>query len=177
MSENKLTTKKKGKFKLTKKSLGIAAAVIVVIVITIWLCDVLYGESDNPIDWAREMPRDSIASVELSFTGVEGYPNGLNVTMTDEMVDELYDIIHNLKRNEFARGSVKDYETAIWIRCHNTELLLEYKAGAVGLTFDDVAGAIYGGNRDWKITSDALNQFIQKYKESYFEQAGIAENE
>ena len=166
---------KKGKFKFTKKNLGVVAAVFLVIVITVWLSDVLYGESDNPIDWARDMPRTSIASVELSFTGVEGYPNGLNITMTDEMVDELYDIIHNLKRNEIVRGSVSDYEAGIWIRCYNAEFILEYKDGAAGLTFDDAAGAIYGGNRDWKITSEALSEFIEKYKTVYFEQLGITE--
>ncbi len=177
MSEKKLTTKRKGKFKFTKKNLGIGAAILVVIAITVWLCDVLYGESDNPVDWAQDMPRESIASVELSFTGVEGYPNGFNVTMTDEMVDELYDIIHNLKRNDFARGSVSDYEAAILIRCHNVEFLLEYKDGATGLTFDEASGAVYGGDRDWKITSDAIGTFIEKYKTIYFEQLGIKENE
>ena len=173
MSNKRLS--KKGKFKLTKKNLGIIAAVLVVIVLTVWLCNVLYGESDNPIDWARDMPRNSIASVELSFTGVEGYPGGISVTMTDEMVDELYDIIHNLKRNEFTRGSVVDYEAGIWIRCYNTEFILEYKDGAAGLTFDDASGAIYGGNRDWKIISDKLSAFVEKYKEVYFKQLGITE--
>lgn len=174
MSRKRLSLK--GKFKLTKKNLGIIAIAVVVIAITIWLCDVLYGESDNPVDWAREMPRESIATVELSFTGVEGYPNGISVTMTDEMVDELYDIIHNLKRNEFARGSVSDYAAGIWIRCYNTEIILEYKDGAAGITFDDVSGAVYGGGRDWKITSNELKVFVEKYKEVYFKQLGITDD-
>ncbi len=175
MSEKELSRKNKGKFKLTKKHLGTAVAVLAVIVITVWLSDVLYGESDNPIDWAREMPRESIASVELSFTGVKGYPNGLNVTMTNEMIDELYDIISNLKRNNFTRGSVSNYEVGICIRCYNTEIILEYRNGVAGLTFDDVADAVYGGNRDWKITSDELSEFIKKYKAIYFEQLEIQE--
>lgn len=173
MSEKKLPRKRKGKFKLTKQHVWIAIAVVVVIAITIWLCDVLYGESDNPVDWAHDMPRESIASMELSFVGVEGYPNGINVTMTDEMVDEFYEIIHNLKRNDFVRGSVTEYEAAIWIRCYNAEFLLEYRDGATGLTFDDASGEIYGGDRDWKITSDAIGEFIEKYKAIYFEQLGI----
>ena len=177
MSEKRLVTKKKGKKKLTKKNLGIAAAIVVIIAITIWLCDVLYGESDNPVDWAHDMPRESIASVELFFTDIEGYPSGLNVTMTEEMVDELYDIIHNLKRNDFTRGSVSNYESAIFIRCHNAEFLLEYKGGATGLNFDEASGAVYGGGRDWKITSDAIGEFIEKYKVIYLEQLGITENE
>ncbi len=175
MSKRNLPNMTKGKTKLTKKHLGIMAIALAVLVLTIWLSDVLYGESDNPVDWAREMPRESILSVELSFPEVEGYLYGLNVTMTDEMVDELYDIIHSMKRNNFVRGSVSDYDAGIYIRCHNTEIVLTYKDGVAGLLFDDVAGAEYGGNRDWKIESDELKEFIEKYKASYFEELGIEE--
>lgn len=172
MSQKKLPRLKKGK-KFTKQHAIIAAAVVVVIAITIWLCDVLYGESDNPVDWSRDMPRTSIASVELSFQQVEGYPNGLNVTITDEMTDELYEIIHNLKRSDFTRGSVSAYDTAIWIRCYNAEFLLTYKDGVAGLTFDEASGEIYGGGRDWKITSEALEEFVEKYRTLYYTELGI----